>query len=254
MPPALPEFQQYQMAFTRHIRDPERNARPAGVNARNMQIYNDLLFNNVFTLVSSCFPVTRMVLGSDRWDALIRSFFAQHRPRTPYFRQIPEEFLQFMQGREHATDDPDFLIYLLHYEWVELALEVSDKDADLTRVDAAGDLRSGRPLLVPVHMLLSYPYPVHRIGEDFQPGIEQREETSLLAFRGRDDKVRFIVLNAVSARLVHLIAAATMTGEEAVAAVVSELRHPDPAVATQGGHAILENLRQEGAILGTTAK
>lgn len=253
MPATIPEFQQYQMAFTRHIRDPERNARPAGVEARNMQIYNDLLYNNVFTLVSSCFPVTRMVLGSEHWEALLRSFFAQHRPRTPYFRQIPEEFLQFMQAREPAADDPDFLIYLLHYEWVELALEVSDKDTDLTRVDAAGDLRSGRPLLTPVHMLLSYPYAVHRISEDYRPRIEQREETSLLAFRSRDDKVHFIVLNPVSARLVHLIASATMTGEEAVAAVVSELQHPDPAVAIQGGHAILENLRREGAILGTTA-
>ncbi len=247
----IPEFQKYQLSFTGHIRDPRSNKRPKGVSARRMAVYNNLLLNNISGLISPCFPVARSVLGERKWKALMREFLSSHRCRTPYFRQLPEEFLRFMQERESVTAEPDFLNYLLHYEWAELALEVSDKDAGTNNIDAAGDLRSSRPALTPVHLLLAYPYAVHRIGKNYRPTKAQREETCLLVFRDDSDDVRFIVLNSVSARLVALIAPGELTGNQAVEQVVSELNHPEPFVAKEGGHSIIENLRQEGAILGT---
>jgi hypothetical protein len=48
-----------------------------------------------------------------------------------------------------------------------------------------------------------------------------------------------------------LIEAGSLTGDEALAQVVEELQHPEPAVALAGGQAMLEDLRNEGAILGT---
>lgn len=248
---SVPEFQQFQYSFTRHIRNPKTVARPKGVPARRMAVYNELLFNNIFSLVSSCFPVAQSVLGVRKWKALMRAFFSSHRCHTPYFRQLPEEFLQFMQERESGDQLPDFLIYLLHYEWVELSLDVSNKDSSEIAIDAEGDLRTGRPALTPVHMLLVYPYAVHRISKRYQPTLEQRENTHLLVFRDGRDKVRFIVLNPISARLVALIESGEMTGVQAVEQVVTEINHPQPDVARNGGHKIIENLRDEGAILGT---
>ena len=250
-PRPIPEFQAYQRAFTSHIRDPKKHPRPKGVPARRMKVYNELLFNNVFGSISSCFPVASSVLGKRKWQKLIREFFATHRCRTPYFRQIPEEFLQFMQQRGAAANDADFLIYLLHYEWVELSVDISNKEADMSAIDAAGDLCAGRPALAPAHMLLSYPYAVHRISKRYQPTPQQQEQTCLLVFRDGTDTVRFIVLNPVSARLVALIEPGNVSGDEALAQVVAELQHPDPALAFAGGQAVLEDLRKEGAILGT---
>jgi hypothetical protein len=247
---STPEFQDYQRAFTKHIRDPEGNPRPQGVPAARMEVYNELLFNNVFGQVSSCFPVARSILGEPQWRQMVRTFFATHRCRSPYFRQIPEEFLQFMQERNGSGREPDFLIYLLHYEWVELAVEISDKEPDGNAINPAGDLLSGRPVLAPAHMLLAYPYAVHRIGKNFQPTTEQQEHTCLLVFRDAEDKVRFTVLNPVSARLVALIEAGGISGEQALAQVVTELQHPNPAVALAGGREILHKLRRDGAIIG----
>ena len=248
---STPEFQAYQHEFTSHIRDPKRHARPAGAPARGLKVYRDLIFDNVFNAVSSCFPVARTIVGKRRWRQLVREFFAVHRCRTPYLRQVPEEFLQFMQQRDAAPDGPDFLIHLLHYEWVELAVDTSNKEADFDSIAIGGDLCAGRPVLTPAHMLLCYPYPVHRISKRYQPGSDQQEQTCLLVFRNSADKVRFIVLNPVSFRLIALIADGNLTGEQALAKVISELQHPDPAVAFAGGQAILDNLRSEGAILGT---
>jgi hypothetical protein len=252
VPRTAPEFQDYQRAFTGHIRDPKKNPRPKGVPAGRMKVYNDLLFNNIFGQISSCFPVARTVLGKRKWRQLVREFFATHRCRTPYFRQVPEEFLQYMQQRGSSGSDPDFLIYLLHYEWVELAVDISSNETDMSAIDPAGDLCAGNPVLAPAHMLLAYPYAVHRISKRFQPTPQQQEQTCLLVFRDSNDKVRFIVLNPVSARLVALIEAGNVSGEQALAQIVAELKHPNPASALAGGQAVLENLRKEGAILGTS--
>lgn len=251
MPQSRPDFQRYQYAFTAHIRDPKANPRPQGIQARRMRVYNELLFNNLSGMVSACFPVARTVLGQRKWKALLREFFSDHRCTTPYFRQIPEEFLRFMQARTPAPGEPDFLPYLLHYEWVELALELSAKEPELDGVDVSGDLLATRPVLNPVHMLLAYPYAVHRIGKRYRPGPDDRQDTALLVFRDLSDRVRFIVLNAVSARLVVLLQDYTLTGAEAIDRVISEIRHPNPEVARAGGLQILENLRQEQAIMGT---
>lgn len=161
--PPLPEFQRYQIAFTAHIRDPRAQPRPAGVEARRMNIYTELLYNNLEGFLLACFPVLRKVLGTRKWAALVRDFFRTHRSHTPYFRQIPDEFIQFLQNEwTPLAGYPPFTLALAHYEWIELVLSVSNRGVDCA-VDAAGDLLDGVPLLNPVLANLRYDWPVHRI-------------------------------------------------------------------------------------------
>ena len=258
MPNASPEpdrtaseaaFQRYQRAFARHIRDPRNAPRPPGVEARRMKVYNELLYNNLEGFLLACFPVTRKLLGKRKWGRLVREFFAVHRCRAPLFRQIPGEFLGYLESeRVNRPEDPAFLKHLAHYEWVELALDVSDAETDPQALDHNGDLLEGRPALNPAHMLLSYPYPVHRISARFRP---RREETThILAFRNFDYVVRFDVLNPVSARLVQLLEPGELSGREAIGKIAMELNHPDYEVVLRGGREVLERLRQEGAVLG----
>lgn len=247
-PPALPEFQRYQLEFTAHIRDPKVHPRPAGVEARRMKIYNELLYNNVEGFLLACFPVLCKVLGQRKWTRLVRAFFSTHRSHTPYFRQIPDEFVQFLQNEwTPSADYPPFLLALAHYEWIELVLSVSNKRAEC-RFDAEGDLVDGVPVLNPVLANLRYDWPVHHIAprRKVQPA-----ETHLLVFRGEDDQVAFTEINAFTARLLALLETGTQTGREALAQVAEESRHPDPGVILQAGSALLQDLRARGAILGT---
>ncbi|MFN3717220.1 MAG: putative DNA-binding domain-containing protein, partial [Thiobacillus sp.] len=69
---ARPDFQRYQLAFTAHIRDPQANPRPPGVEARRMNIYKDLLYNNVEGFLLACFPVLRRTLGARKWTRMVR--------------------------------------------------------------------------------------------------------------------------------------------------------------------------------------
>lgn len=249
--PELPGFQAFQLEFTRHIRDPKANPRPAGVPARRMKVYNELLFNNLDGFLLACFPVLRRILGKRKWTALVRDFFAEHRCHTPFFRQIPDEFIQYLRTErgEHESDPP-FLRELAHYEWIELVLSVSNQEAP-AGIDPQGDLLNGVPALNPVLSLLEYTYPVHRIGPRFKPASPSPEPTLLLVFRNADYTVRFIHLNSVSARLLALLHEGGLTGRQALQRIAKELKHAAPEAVISGGLEMLENLRAEQAILGT---
>jgi len=247
-PAALPEFQRYQLAFSAHIRDPQAHPRPAGVDARRMKIYTELLYNNVEGFLLACFPVLRKVLGARKWAKLVRAFFSTHRSRTPYFRQIPDEFVQFLQNEWTAPEDyPPFTLALAHYEWIELVLSVSNRRLDRA-VDAASDLLDGVPLLNPVLANLRYDWPVHRIAprRTVRPA-----ESWLLVFRDAGDQVQFSEINAFTARLLTLLEPGSVSGRTALQHIAAESRHPDPAVVVRDGVALLDALRARGAILGT---
>ena len=147
------DFQQKQYAFAAHIRDPDHNPAPTDVEDRRMAIYRELFFNNLMNLLSSTFPVLKKIHTKDKWRQLIREFMIHHQAETPYFLEVPQEFLKFLQSTyQGVEDDFPFLLELAHYEWVELELSVSEAENDLQQIDPAGDLVSG----VPVKSKLAY--------------------------------------------------------------------------------------------------
>jgi len=248
----LPLFQQYQFAFAGHIRNPQRNKRPQGVSARRMKVYNELLYNNLEGFLLACFPVLRKVLGKRKWSKLVRDFFSAHRCHTPLFRQIPDEFIQYLQNeRGERPEDPAFLRDLAHYEWVELMLSVSDKEIEPALIDPQGDLLSARPAISPLLSLQSYAYPVHRIGPRFKPAQDQREESHFAIVRNAEDEVKFILINPVSMNLLLLLQSQPLTGEKALLQIAAELHHPDPSAVLAGGREILQALHSAQVILGT---
>ena len=106
----LPEFQRKQFAFAAHIRDPENNAAPDNVEDRRMAVYRELFFNNLLKLLSGTFPVLKKLHSPERWRAMVRQFMVAHRAQTPYFLQIPREFLAFLEN-EYRGDDSDFRVF-----------------------------------------------------------------------------------------------------------------------------------------------
>ncbi len=247
------DFQARQLAFAAHLRDPDKCPAPAGLEDCRLGIYRELIFNNVESLLSANFPVVRRLLPEDHWRALVRDFFIRHRARTPLFTELPQEFLDFLLN-ERATDpaDPPFLLELAHYEWVELALLVSDEEPDLTRVDPNGDLLSGCPVLSPLAWPLTYRFPVHRIAPELQPVEAPAEPTYLVVYRNRTEDVDFMETNAVTQRLLALLQETPeSSGREQLTRVAAELRHPSPEQVLAFGAKLLDDLHARGVVLGT---
>ncbi len=243
-------FQQFQYDFARHIRSPRKNPRPPGVPARRMQIYNELLFNNLSGFIDACFPVSRSILGERGWTRLKKAFFAEWRSHTPYFREIPREFLRWLMECEAPVSLPAYIVELAHYEWVELAIDVMEA-AVPEHVDAGGDLLEGRPVLNPAMMNLVYQWPVHRIGPAFRP--RKPAPVQLLVYRRDDGTLSFVEINPVSARLISLLQPGTMTGRAALLELANELPQFDAETVVANGAMQLGSFLQEEIILGTRA-
>jgi len=244
-------FQDYQRAFTDRIRDP-RAGLPNKVTAGRMRVYEHLLFNNIESFLLAGFPVCRKVLGQRRWLKLVRAFYRDHVSHTPYFRRVPEEFLRYLQDEAPAGIElPEFLPELAHYEWVELALDTSDQDAQLPAHNPAGDLLAGRPLVNPVLRVLAYRWPVHRLSPRYRPKQPPAETTFLLAHRDRDLKVRFTVINALTARLLTLLQEQPQQSGEAVLYRLAEAIGSDAVTLMVHAASLLNDLRAQDVILGT---
>ena len=199
----MAELRQAQLQLAAHLRDPARAEPPPGVEERRLQVYRDLVFNNIEGFLRKGFPVLHSLYSADSWRALVRDFIREHPSRSPYFLEISQEFLAWlMQSRAPAPGDPPFMRELAHYEWVELALDVAEDELP-PAVDAPADPGQARLLLSPLAWLLAYAWPVHLIGPACQPA-EAGEPVYLLVWRDRALKVAFMVLNPVAARLLEL--------------------------------------------------
>ena len=250
------DFQDKQYAFAGYKRDPENTIAPEGIEDRRMAIYRELFFNNLHNLLGSFFPVIRKICSDDQWRHAIREFMKVHRARTPYFLELPEEFLEFLQNDYRTLDDNfPFLTELAQYEYAELALRVSTDENQPEGVDPDGDMLAGAPVKSVLTWVFAYHYPVHRISKDYLPTEPLEQPVYLAIYRRRDDKVRFLELNPVTAALLDAVEnnQANLNGEALLRKLATTIHYPDIDALIKHGVDALEEMRQLEILTGTRA-
>jgi hypothetical protein len=242
-----------QRALSGHIRDPERTAAPGGIEERRLRIYRELFFNNVEGVLAGNFPVIRRILGDERWSALARAFYREHPSHTPLFTELAREFLRYLDTRAgRGENNPPWLRELAHYEWVELALQISEARPGDMAHDPDGDLLAGAPLPSPLAWPLAYEWPVHRLGPDHLPDAPPGVPTLLLLRRDSNGSVRFSELSPLTFRLLQRIdEMPELSGRTQLEALATEANAPDTGVFIEQGTAMLEQMWREGTLLGT---
>ena len=241
-----------QRAFAAHLRDPARAPPPRDVEPRRMAVYAELFFNNVESLLAANFPVIRSLYDEDAWRALVRAFYREHRCHTPLFTEIARELIRWLEARRDAgAGDPPFLAELAHYEWSEFAVALDESDIADVAHDPDGGVVDGVPVVSPLARVLGYRFPVHRIRDDFRPAEAPAQPTLILLARGRDDEMRFLEIDALTALLIERLGAnAARSGRGVVDALLAELGRNDEN-ARASGIATLRRLRDRDALLGT---
>nr|WP_178131363.1 putative DNA-binding domain-containing protein [Pseudomonas sp. C1C7] len=189
-----------------YLRDPEHCAPPPEMDPKRAQVYRDLVFANLSTLISGTFPVLVQILGDQRWRALVRIFLRDYRAHTPKFGEIAEEFVDFLASQPQALADgswPPFMVELAHYEWVEMALQQSEAEP---LAPGDGEVLLAHPLQIsPLAWPLAYTWPVQRVGPDYQPDAAPDQPTLLLVRRAEDWSVKFSTLTPLAWRLLQRI-------------------------------------------------
>lgn len=248
----LKSFERTQRQFTQHLRAPGQVAAPPDVATERMAVYRELVYGNIERMIANLFPVLRKITQDEAWFALVQDFFQHHQCRAGLFTKVPQEFLQFMESTRELSRDPPFIVELVHYEWIDYAVTIDPREIDWSGADPQGDLLEGVPVLNPIARMLAYRYPVQKISPTFIPESPPAVPTYLVVCRDREDKVGFIDLNPVSARLLELLQQAHgITGRGLLERIALELAHPDPDAVIEGGREILERLKARDVLLGT---
>jgi len=248
------ELKNIQNGFTAYLRDPQVAACPPDVPTRRMQAYRELLTNNVESAISACFPVLQNLIGEPRWRQLTEQFFAMHRAHSPIYREIPAEFRAWLAAAplEDLKQDFPYLLELAHYEWMELALDIDPAEIPATGIDPHGDLLAGIPVLNPLARLLTYGFPVHRIGPDYRPTDPDAIPNRLVMVRQRDHGIGFLEVSPLVARLLEML----QDNQADSGQVLLEQLHQDfpsipDAAFLAGGKAALQELAARDIVLGT---
>ncbi|PAU51021.1 DUF2063 domain-containing protein [Pseudomonas sp. PICF141] len=247
---AKPTLYQQQDTLTRYLRDPEHCAPPAEMDVARAQVYRDLVFSNLSSLLCGTFPVLVKVLGDDHWRALVRIFLRDYRAQTPKFGEVAQEFVEFLASEPQVLSDgpwPPFMVELANYEWVEMALQQSDAEP-LPTGDAA--LLLDRPLQVsPLAWPLAYGWPVQRVGPDYRPDTPPVQPTLLLVHRAEDWGVRFSELSPLAWRLLQRIEAfPQLNGRAQLDGLAVEAEMVGAPDFIDNGLALLRQMHGEGVI------
>jgi hypothetical protein len=238
------KFQQVQHQFVAYLRSPLHNEKPADVAQERLDVYRELLFNNVSGFVSSAFPVLKSLYSEQAWQQRLQLFFASYRCESPFFLSIAQSFLDFLQDHyEPQGDDPVFMLELAHYEWLELELATRKAEVGL----AVMDLKQQALQLSDLASVQAYQYPVHKICVEFQP--TEAEASFLLIHRNSDDDVKFIALNQLTTLLLQVLAQQPgLTLTELVEQLSPYVPQLDPTQLLSGAEQILLNFAEKGIV------
>lgn len=242
------DFKAKQQEFAAFIRNPDGYPAPADVKPERMRMYRELFFNNIEGFLASHFPVLKSLLEPERWLELAQDFFAKHRSRTPYFSEIPEEFLDYLQNERNDPEDLPFMLELAHYEWVEMALAIAREETPAA-IDASANLLQLPLSLSPLAWPLAYRYPVHEIAKA-SPAAEAPEHPSfLVVYRTPDDAVKFLQVTPSTYRLLEIISdRQPITAEACLKQIAAELDAADIDQIVEQGLKTLRDLADKSII------
>ncbi len=242
------DFRVTQRTFTGYVRDPEHNPAPNDVKLERMAMYRQLVYNNIESFLAGNFPVIRKIFTDENWHGMVQDFIVMHRAETPYFAEISEEFLAYLENERQNPDDFPFLLELAHYEWVELALSVATENIEAS-IQVPDNLLDCNIALSPLAWLLIYRFPVQQIAPDFLPIAPPDLPTTLVAYRDSADEVKFMEINPITYRLLEIVQEqGTVSVLACLMQVAEESQHPNPDALMVGGLQTLKELAEKAIV------
>lgn len=216
-------LKKFQSEFGDYLRSQRQNPHDSVPN-RVGKIYQDLIFNNVCGFLNQCFPICKRILGDD-WRMLCLYFFQRYPTHSPYFTEIPMQFVEFLSQIDDDDFDqstwldeltlshqtiksrlPAYLSELAHYEWLELYVETLPNQAE--KLIFCGDQSYVFNQTVQNHY---YTYPVHQIGINTD-GVSMAD--SFLVVLRHHERVKFVEVNILTHLFVDFLQQSTQVYDD----------------------------------------
>lgn len=169
----------HQAILANYIRDPDHAPKPEGIDDKRLAVYHHLVRANLASFLNRCFSATLAILGEGQWQALQTRFLQKAQAQSPYFRDIPAQFLHFVQTENSVSDG---ILALMDFEHHQLLAEIAP-NRSLTPTWGKSDLLQG----VASAFILSYEQDF--ISSDLQAIEAGRQQ--LVVWRNPTDEVYY---------------------------------------------------------------
>lgn len=189
-------FQTTQQQFCNWIREPSAEQIKI-CDLERMQIYRDLLFNNMCSFINLVYPIARSILPVDQWQLLLEEFFQKAKCQSPFYNDISLQFRDYLTENRHSVlSQYPWLEELLQFEWLELYLDTLEIE-DINIVEkTTWQLRHKVWVLV-------YRYPVYAWTVDTTLADTEVMPSAIMVWRDNQDKICLERLSPLFAMLIE---------------------------------------------------
>ncbi|MGO8999349.1 MAG: putative DNA-binding domain-containing protein [Polyangiaceae bacterium] len=173
-----------------------------------LSLYRRLVRNNLTGVTEKILKRTRArvnALAAGSFDASFASFLDQVGPRTHHLRDVPGEFLDWVEPQWRARagawgDLPAWVADLARHELVEFQVAAAAVSKEPARVT---EIAAGRPLVFAEAVrLMQYAFAVHELPLDIDDRSEPSPSpTSLLVYRDGENVVQVLALSPFAAAI-----------------------------------------------------
>lgn len=199
----------FQAALAEAIRNPEQPI-PNQIDSKRLTIYRRLIRNNLRQFIDRCFSESLTFLETEHWEALQQKFLAEAYPESPYFNDIPIQFLQYLQTHHAALNLPESILALMDFEATQLQAEIEQTEHSVHEWHEQTPLTWSKSAF-----LKQYNYDF--LSSDFAEIVNQPDY--ILVWRNREDEVCYQQLNKEEWTLLHYFTEHT----ESLSELVSQL-------------------------------
>ena len=189
-------FQSTQQQFCNWIREP--NAEHTKIcDLERMQIYRDLLFNNMCSFINLVYPIARSILPVDQWQLLLEEFFQKAKCQSPIYNDISLQFREYLTENRHPVlSQYPWLEELLQFEWLELYLDTLEIE-DINIVEKISWQLTHKL------WVLVYQYPVYAWTVDTTLADIEVMPSAIMVWRDQQDKICLERLSPLFAMLIE---------------------------------------------------
>ena len=114
----------FQETLARAVR--QGSADPAApLDAERLAVYARLVRNNINGFIQRCYPQAARYADSGQWAAAKEAFVAEGSAHSPYFQDIPGEFLAFCRQGCAAFRLSEHILQLMRFEHSQLVAEIA---------------------------------------------------------------------------------------------------------------------------------
>ena len=113
-----------QAALADHVRNPQLPA-PEGIAPERLAVYTRLVRNNLSGFLDRCFSDSSTFVPPGQWQGWQNRFLTEARPESPFFNDIPAQFLQYLHTLPAHDRPPENILAMMDFETALLHAETA---------------------------------------------------------------------------------------------------------------------------------